>query len=67
MLANRPDYLAAWAGIGRAGGVVALINTNLQGRSAGPLPRRRRSRHIIVEEDLAPELGNTARAKVWRR
>lgn len=28
---NCPDYVAIWAGITRAGGVVALVNTNLTG------------------------------------
>jgi len=28
MMANRPDYLAAWLGIARAGGVAALLNTS---------------------------------------
>ena len=30
---NRPDYMAAWLGISRIGGVVALLNTNLTGRA----------------------------------
>src|SRR5690242_10368394 len=29
LMANRPDYMAAWLGITRVGGVVALLNTNL--------------------------------------
>lgn len=29
---NQPDYLAAWLGITRAGGTVALVNSNLVGR-----------------------------------
>ena len=65
MLANRPDYLAAWAGISRAGGVAALINTNLRGEALDHCLNVADPRHIIVEEDLAPELGNTM-AKLWR-
>ncbi|MHB2168496.1 long-chain-acyl-CoA synthetase [Alsobacter sp. R-9] len=30
-LHNRPDYLAIWLGVARAGGATALINTNLTG------------------------------------
>ena len=29
LMPNRPEYLAAWLGITRVGGVVALLNTNL--------------------------------------
>jgi fatty-acyl-CoA synthase len=32
MMGNRADYLAAWLGIARAGGVTALVNTNLAGQ-----------------------------------
>src|SRR5262249_4435118 len=32
LMPNRPDYMAAWLGISRVGGVVALLNTNLTGR-----------------------------------
>jgi acyl-CoA synthetase (AMP-forming)/AMP-acid ligase II len=33
LMANRPEYMAIWLGITRAGGVVALLNTNLAGSS----------------------------------
>src|SRR5262249_44666863 len=33
LMPTRPDYIAAWLGISRLGGVVALINTNLVGQS----------------------------------
>jgi fatty-acyl-CoA synthase len=33
LMANRPEYMAVWLGINRAGGVVALLNTNLAGAS----------------------------------
>src|SRR5580704_17999534 len=29
LMPNSPDYMAAWLGITRAGGVVSLLNTNL--------------------------------------
>src|SRR3981081_2092559 len=28
LMANRPEYMAIWLGIARAGGAVALLNTN---------------------------------------
>ncbi|HMB47141.1 MAG TPA: AMP-binding protein, partial [Afifellaceae bacterium] len=31
MMPNRPEYLAIWLGIIRAGGITALLNTNLNG------------------------------------
>ncbi len=31
LMPNRPDYIAAWAGLSRIGCIVALINTNLTG------------------------------------
>jgi fatty-acyl-CoA synthase len=33
LMDNRPDYVAAWLGIGQAGAVVALLNTGLAGDS----------------------------------
>jgi fatty-acyl-CoA synthase len=33
LMTNRPEYLAVWLGINAVGGVVALLNTNLVGRS----------------------------------
>src|SRR3977135_3007668 len=33
LMRNRPEYMAAWLGITRVGGVVSLLNTNLAGRS----------------------------------
>ena len=39
LMPNRPEYMAVWLGITRAGGVVALLNTNLTGRSPSPARR----------------------------
>ena len=33
LMGNRPDYLCIWMGVARAGGVTALINTNLTGQA----------------------------------
>src|SRR5262249_34669498 len=33
LMPNRPEYLAVWLGVTRAGGVMALLNTNLRGPS----------------------------------
>ena len=43
MMPNRPEYLAAWLGIARAGGVIALLNTNLSGHGARALHQHRQA------------------------
>src|SRR5215470_20180776 len=59
LMTNRPEYMAIWLGIIRAGGAVALLNTNLTGPalafcidSVGP-------KHIIAAGDLAGALSST--------
>src|SRR5947199_6823192 len=56
---NRPEYLAIWLGITRVGGVVALLNTNLAGRSLAHCIQAASAKHLIVSADLADAL-NTA-------
>ena len=43
LMPNRPEYMAIWLGDHAVGGVVALLNTNLDRRLARPLHRHRRS------------------------
>src|SRR5262249_26147530 len=53
IMPTRPDYVAAWLGISKVGGVVALINTRLVGQ---PLPHGSNpatAAHIIRASDLA--------------
>ena len=52
MMPNRPDYMAAWLGITRIGGVVALINTNLTERSLAHCIDIVAPRHVIVAAGL---------------
>src|SRR5437764_9920237 len=33
LMPNRPEYMAAWLGISRVGGIVALVNTQIAGAS----------------------------------
>jgi fatty-acyl-CoA synthase len=70
LMPNRPEYLAIWSGIGRAGGVVALLNTHLLGASLAHCIDAVSPRHIIVARELleafrsaAPHL--TTEAIVW--
>jgi fatty-acyl-CoA synthase len=70
LMPNRPDYVAAWLGIAKAGGVVALINTKLVGRSLSHCINVAAADHIILDTGLA-ETFETAAAdldrapKIW--
>ena len=52
MMPNRPEYLAAWLGVARAGGVTALLNTNLTGSPLAHCINIVRPKHIIVDVQL---------------
>jgi len=70
IMPTRPDYVAAWLGIGKVGGVVALINTKLVGQSLAHCVNVARADHIILADELADAFA-TARPllerapKVW--
>src|SRR5262249_59236967 len=71
LMPNRPEYMAIWLGITRAGGVVALINVNLVGSSLAHSIDIVAPRHIIVADELVgalqaaqPHMASTAR--IWR-
>src|SRR5262249_60931778 len=49
---NRSDYMAAWLGISRIGGVVALLNTNLTDRALAHCIDIVAPRHMIVAAGL---------------
>lgn len=50
---NRPEYLAIWMGITRAGGVVALLNTNLTGPSLSHCINIVAPKAVIMSADLS--------------
>ena len=52
LMPNRPEYMAIWLGISRVGGVVALINTNLTGRSLASAVNTAAVGHLIVAAGL---------------
>ena len=52
LMPNRPEYLAIWLGITRVGGVVALLNTNLAGRSLAHCVEAASAKHLIVAAEL---------------
>ncbi len=53
LMPNRPEYMAIWIGISGAGGVAALLNTNLVGPSLAHCIDIVTPRHIIVASELA--------------
>ena len=53
LMPPRPDYIAAWLGISRVGGVVALINTKLVGLSLAHCINVADADHVILDGDLA--------------
>ncbi len=53
VMPNRPEYVAIWLGITRVGGIVALVNPNLTGRSLVHCLNVAAPRHIIAAADLA--------------
>jgi len=52
LMPNRPEYYAVWLGIARAGGVTALLNTNLSGAGLAHCINIVEARHIIVDAAL---------------
>jgi fatty-acyl-CoA synthase len=70
LMPSRPDYLAAWLGITRVGGVVVLINTKLVGQSLSHCINVSDAHHVIlageftgVFETAVPHLNRTPR--IW--
>jgi fatty-acyl-CoA synthase len=53
MLPNGPDYLAAWLGITRIGGIAALVNTRLVGASLAHCLAVAGPKHLIVGAEFA--------------
>ncbi len=60
MMLNRPDYMVFWIGVTRAGGVVALLNTNLSGAGLAHCVDIVSPKHVIVGAGLGDAFG-TAR------
>jgi fatty-acyl-CoA synthase len=48
MMPNRPDYVAIWLSVTKVGGIVALVNGNLVGRSLAHCIDIVAPRHVIV-------------------
>ncbi|HUG61060.1 MAG TPA: AMP-binding protein, partial [Methylomirabilota bacterium] len=52
LMENRPEYLAIWLGVTRAGGAVALLNTGLTGVSLAHCINTVKATHVIVSAEL---------------
>ena len=70
LMNNRPDYLAAWLGITRVGGVVALLNASLTGLSLAHCIDVVSPKHLIAAAECAEPCGTalphlSARAAIW--
>jgi len=55
VMPNRPEYMAIWLGVGKVGGVVSLINTNLRGPALAHCVDIVKPKHIIVASELCDE------------
>jgi len=70
MMPNRPEFMAIWLGVTRAGGVVALVNTNLAGAALAHCINVVAPKHVIVAAELAGAFASArphlaVNAKVW--
>ena len=70
LMSNRPEYFALWVGITAAGGVVALLNTNLTGPSLSHCINVVCPKHVIVAAQFSDSLGAvldtlTSGPRVW--
>ena len=70
MMPNRPEFMAIWLGVTRAGGVVALVNTNLAGAALAHCVNVVEPKHVIVAAELAGAFASArphlaVNAKVW--
>jgi fatty-acyl-CoA synthase len=70
LMPNRPEFMAIWLGISKAGGTVALLNTNLSGPSLAHCINIAAPKHLIVDADLVDAFSTalpslTAAATTW--
>lgn len=59
LMPNRPEYVAAWLGIIRAGGICALLNTNLTGASLAHCINIVTPKALIIDAKLADAYSGT--------
>src|SRR5262249_3367797 len=70
LMPGRPEFLALWIGVTRAGGVVALLNTHLTGSALAYSMNVVNPKHIIVAAELFGSLESArphlvGNPKIW--
>jgi fatty-acyl-CoA synthase len=67
LMPNRPEYVALWLGLTRAGCIVALINTNLAGEALLHSIRTAGVSHLIVDAELLSSVADRLppAVRVW--
>jgi fatty-acyl-CoA synthase len=70
LMPNRPEYMAAWLGITKVGGIVALLNTNLTGPSLAHCINIVAPKYIVAGAELIDRLATalpkvTVSAAIW--
>src|SRR5579884_789615 len=56
LMPNRPEFMAIWMGVSRTGAIVALLNTNLSGRSLAHCINAVSPKHVIAASELIPAM-----------
>ena len=56
LMPNRPEYMAVWLGVAKAGGATALLNTNLSGNSLAHCIKVVGAKTIIVDAAMVDNL-----------
>ena len=62
LMPNRPEFLCIWLGIAKAGGITALLNTNLPGSSLAHCINVVSARAVIVDASLLSPFSEARRA-----
>ena len=70
LMENRAEYLMAWMGVVKLGGIMALINTNLRGTPLAHSINISDVKHVIVGQELAANYVEVAnlidnKPRVW--
>ncbi len=61
LMPNKPEYIAAWLGIIRAGGICALLNTHLKGSALAHCINIVKPKAIIIDSELEETYNTTLR------
>jgi fatty-acyl-CoA synthase len=64
LMSGRPQYIMAWLGVVKLGGVVALLNTNLSGKSLAHCIAVANADRVVLGSELAENYLSAARTLV---